>query len=745
MRAETLIGWIIDQRRVLVALFLLLGVAAVGGASRVGVDNAVDIWFPDDDPALVAYRDFQAEFGNDEVVVLGVHAPVEGIWSPGGLARVGAVSEAAAAVTGIASVRSLTTESMVRAEIGMLSIGPIIPDGALTAEEIGLVRAQVERDELVQMFVSDDGQVALVLAQMEAMDDIDARRDGILAKLSDAVSAVDSGVSYAGIGVIYAALNQASTQGAAVVIAASYLLILVLLWWLMGRFRPVLLTLGVVGLGALWLMGLYGGAGNDINMVTMVMPTLVLVIGVSDCVHMLVHVAEQPINLPPKERVQRGVAKVLWPCLFNTLTTAMGFAALSTASMPVIRELGIYCALGLVTAFIVSLVLCCIFARWSSFVPRTAAKSSLIQRFVDQLAELAVNRPIPVLIVAAFVALISVMGMTRIEVDTYSIDFLYSDHPVRADSDRIEAGYGGYTPLEFVVHRDEGVRDPETLAAIARWQVAMEEVDGVSWTRSLSDVVKGLDRVMGLKDVGVVPTDPSALEQLLLMYESDADADMAHFIDVSETRTRVSVGVPMDSARGFGERISSLVALAELPEGTHIEPAGYLPLYVRIMHHIVQSQLSSFALAFLVIFGLIGLLFRSVRMAVIAVPANLLPVLVTLGAMGMLGVRLDVATVTIAAIVLGLVVDDTVQFLYRYREARKEAEVVNAVRTAVQTVGRPMAITTIVLAGGFSVLGLAAIKSVVWFGLLLALALVTAFIGDLLVIPALLVVMAQRR
>ena len=176
-----------------------------------------------------------------------------------------------------------------------------------------------------------------------------------------------------------------------------------------------------------------------------------------------------------------------------------------------------------------------------------------------------------------------------------------------------------------------------------------------------------------------------------------------------------------------------------------VTASGYLPLYVRMMDYIVRSQLTSFGLAFLIIFTLVGLLFGSLRMAVLSIPANLLPVLMTLGLMGLLGIRLDVATVTIAAIVLGLVVDDTVQFLYRYRHERQRRDSeVEAVSQAVRIVGRPMAITTIVLGLGFCVLGLASVKSVAWFGLLLAFALVSALLSDLLVIPAFLVMLGEE-
>ena len=722
------------RRWLLLALAVVTGLSVVG-VVRVGVDNAVEIWFPDDDPALAAYHGFLETFGNDEVVIIGVHSD-ESVLSDAGMERMERVGEAASGVDGIARVRSIVTEPLVRGGAGTLDVSPL--RSAAEAE------AAMKHDPLASSLVSSDRRTGLVLAEMEAMSDIDSQRDGILAKLQQHVRHVDPGATFAGIGVVYAALNQASTVDAAVVIGASYVLITVILWLFFRRWRPVVLTLTVVGLGAIWLLGIYGGTGRSINMVTLVMPTLVLVIGVSDCVHMLVHVSSQPAELPPIERVRRGVGAVIWPCLFNTLTTAMGFLALASASMPVVQDLGIFCAIGLVAAFMGSTILCSIFAMSARALP-DFDPNGRVQALVDGLAHLAITRPRVVLLVSAFVGLLAAMGVTRIEVDTYSIDFLYDDHPARLDSERIERDFGPYTPLEFVVHSESGVKSPEVLSSIAAWQDVMESDPRVGWTRSLADVVENLDRVMSGQPRGRIPDDLTSIEQLLFLFEADADSNLSRFIDSTETQARVTVGVPMASASEFGSTIDDLLAKAELPEGSRIEAAGYIPLYVRIMDHIVGSQLSSFALAFVVIFALIGLLFRSARMAVLAVPANLLPVFITLGFMGGMGIRLDVATVTIAAIVLGLVVDDTTQFLYRYRQMRRDHDDVTvAVSETVRSVGRPMLITTVALAGGFSVLGLAGIKSVAYFGLLLSVALVSALLADLLVIPAILVESRRR-
>jgi predicted RND superfamily exporter protein len=726
-------------------LLAVLALTAVAGAAaaRVGVDNAVDIWFVEDDPALVAYRDFQETFGNDEVVVTAVFEADGGVFTPDGLARVRRVADAARATDGVAGARSIVDATGARGGPGVLDIGPAVDGWPVGPDAAAAAREAITSDPLLSRMVAGGGDASLVFAEMAAMDDIDQRRDGVLADYRARVVETGADVAHAGIGVIYAALNEASTKGAAGVMAAAYLVILLLLWRGLGRVGATGLTLGVVGVGAVWLLGAYGFVGRDINMVTMVMPTLVLVIGVSDCVHMLSHVAAQDPTLPRWERVRRGVGFVLWPCLLNTVTTAVGFLALGTSAMPVVRDLGIFCALGLFGAFFASLVLCAVVPTFSvRFEPKHDA-APLVQRAVDAAAELAIRRPGPVLLGAAFVGLLSALATTRIVADTYSIDYLADDHPARVDSDRIEATYGPYTPLEFVVARDAGVQDVATLTAIAAWQDALAAQEGVGFTRSGADVVRRLNEVLAADAAFAVPADPAALEQLFLLYRSDPDGtDLDAYFSRDGTQARVTVGIPMDSARGFGAAIDAAVALADLPPDATVRAAGYLPLYVRMMDYIVQSQLTSFGLAFVLIFGLIGVLFRSVRLAALAVPANLLPVLLTLGIMGVLGIRLDVATVTIAAIVLGLVVDDTIQFLYRYRhEARSTADVGEAVRRTVRGVGRPMALTSLVLGLGFSVLAFAAIKSVAWFGLLLAASLFSALVCDVLVLPAFLVLL----
>ena len=144
----------------------------------------------------------------------------------------------------------------------------------------------------------------------------------------------------------------------------------------------------------------------------------------------------------------------------------------------------------------------------------------------------------------------------------------------------------------------------------------MESDSRVGWTRSLADVVQIFTASCPVR----TRSTGRGVDQIIFLFEADADANLDRFVDLTDTQLRVTVGVPLTSAKVFGETIASLEEMAELPEETRIEAAGYIPLYVQIMDHIVASQLSSFAIAFVVIFALIGLLFRSLRMAILAIP-----------------------------------------------------------------------------------------------------------------------------
>jgi len=459
-----------------------------------------------------------------------------------------------------------------------------------------------------------------------------------------------------------------------------------------------------------------------------------LIVGLADSVHIMMYTARLRGDLSRRERVVKGVGFMLWPCLFNTLTTAGAFLALTASPMAVVRDLGLFCAVGLVGAFVSAVVVCTFALHWRKAEP-VIKDSGFLNSVTGVLARSGVNHPWMVLAASLVLAGACGWGVNRVEEDTYSIGFLKESHLVRQDSEFIEKNLGPYTPLEILVRAENNLLKLGMLEKIEAWQQRAVEKDHAGWAFSVVDVLKRMGQRGGAGYK--LPKDQRFLDLALKGMKLEAGDTYDQVVE-SEKMIRVTFGIPMRSARGMKESLDNILAQADFPAGIRLVPSGYIPLYVRMMEYIVDTQVSSFVIAFLVIFLLIGILFRSVRFTLLALPSNLLPVLATLGVMGLTGIRLDVATVTIAAIVLGLVVDDTVHFLYHLRHELKEGDDAGeAASRSVRSIGHSMALSSIVLVIGFAMLGLAPVKSVSYFGLLCALAMFSAILADLLVVPAL--------
>lgn len=633
-----------------------------------------------------------------------------------------------------------------------------MPDVPRNPAGLEALRDRVMGDPLLAgRLVARDGKTALIIAQMDDAADMDVRRDSVLTEVEATIEKElkDSGiqVQIAGLGVVYNALNRISTRDSTLFMSLCYVLVIVVLALLFRRLGPVVVALGVVMVTMLVVMGLYGAAGLDVNMITMVLPTIVVIVGVADSIHVLFHVAEERRGGFDPARTRRALAFIMLPCLFTSLTTAVGFASLVTARTEVIRQLGLFAAGGVLVAFLVTFAAAAAALTSERFAPRPrTAGEGLLARTLAAICRTSVAHRGLVLGLAGVLVLLGGYGVSKVRVDTFSIGFLKRDHPVRMDSDRIEQTFGYYVPMEFTVEAagPDGVRDPELLERVDRWQRAMEADPRISWTSGLPDVVKRLNQVLrdGRTEDFKVPDSGAALEQALLLYESDPDNDMIHLTDAAGRRVRVTAGVQMTTAQGFLALLGDMTAAGDTILGSHgtIQPTGYLPLYCQIIDYIVQSLISSFSLAFAVIFALMVLVFRSLRLGALSVLPNTFPIFLTLGMMGIAGIHLDLATVTIAAVVIGIVVDDTIHFLYRYRVelAAAEGDHERAAERTCATAGAAMTATTLILAAGFLVLTLASVKSVIYFGLLTSTAMIAGLLGDLVILPALLTAIRPR-
>jgi len=681
-------------RFVLSALVILVTLVAARQLATLSVSNSLELWYPQDDPELISYREFQQTYGSDEIVVVAVSSRDGSVFtSDEGGYLVGDLTDRLFDIEGVATVTSLVT----------------VP------ESLASTRGRL---------LSADGQTTALVVQMLVGADTEARRPQLLLDIRAAVEEFDLDSHLGGYGVVFEGLNEASTTGAATLIVYAHLLMIVLLGFNFRRAMPVVVTLIGVGVATIWTMGLYAATEHQLNMVTMVLPTLVLVIGIADCMHILRTVAAQDPGLGQEERVVAGLGDVIGPCFLTTVTTAAGFLGLTASGLPVVQQLGWFGAVGMIAAFVCSMVLVTAALSWKFSEP--ANRHSLADTSAVNLCTFATRRAKPITIVFLLLAVVAGFGISQLSTDTDSIGYLKKTHPVRQDSDFIEREIGAYVPIEFIVAADDNVLNSNNLDAIWAWQNKVSQIDKVSWNWSL---VSAFNLAANETPSSVGDTQLMHDFERMRQFSPTAISAMIN----GEHELRVSFGAPIMSAVSVQKLIGDIVARADFPDGLVLRPAGYSPLYTRIVDEIVTSQIRGFASAIVLIVILLGIGMRSWRRVLLALPANAIPVGLTLGLMGLTGIPLDVASATIASVILGLVVDDTVHMLRPANATGVQQSLLAAARTS----GGTLIMTTVILAGGFLVLGLAEIRSIAWFGVLTSFAVVVAILTDMLLLPAL--------
>lgn len=765
----------IVQRRWLLmgVLLLILGALSPFVAKAAKPDNSLTVWFLETDPKLDAYHEFQKTFGNDEIIVMQVHQS-EGVFTPPVVKKLRDAKTRFEQIDGVARAYSvLDVQRLVRKApkktLGGFSLPGALQQPTLDAQPLipkqaGASALKLAKQHAMSMptvkgvLVNEDATRATILIQMKVMGDIDEKRNQIVDQIRQDADAVFGKTPHpmGGIGVIYAGLNEITTHDFGLFVSLGYLIMFVMLWVVFRSLRLVLASLGVILVGTWISLGVYGAMGHRLNTMTVVLPTLIIVLGIADAVHFPVAFLRARGTRAEGESdmavAARGLKDAFVPCALTTLTTAAGFLALVSSPMGVVRELGIYSAIGIVAALFAAVLLMGVAfmglagAHSLPELPKIKSGLGMVQR------QLQTHPGRWAGVIALFVAL-GAWGASAVKIDTYTLGAFPKDHIVVQDHQSIERGWGPYSTLEFLVKPRAGrVDDPEmlkSLEAFAKQAKAQPKVGQVIHVGQLYRYgAQTLDP--SLKPDAPLPETTIKAFQALSERESlswahddpkTLDNPVASVMTKDGRVGRVTMTVKMVSARELDEVLKTMAALSQTHFGDRAQviPAGYPPLYVSIIDYVMESQVRGFFIALGLIFIIMLIWLRSLRLALISLLPNVFPVLMMMGVMGALSIDLDIATATVAAIVIGVAIDDTVHFLHAWKSAEDQNQSWEAcLNHTFEHAGRAAVITTILLVTGFPVLMLADVATVFDFGLLTTVAALAALLADLILLPLLL-------
>jgi predicted RND superfamily exporter protein len=433
------------------------------------------------------------------------------------------------------------------------------------------------------------------------------------------------------------------------------------------------------------------------------------------------------------------------PLLGASATTALGLLSLATSDVVAVRAFGIGAAVGVMVDFVMSLVFVPTLLMWLKPEAGVAPQERYLLAPMQRLARFSIRRARPVAFVTIGAMAVSLSGIAWLRVDTNHINFFTGDHPLHQSATVLDTKLSGIYSFNILLEGPaDSVKSPD---ALRRMEDLRERLEGLPFVRkvvSLADYVKRVNRELngGSEAAAVVPASAEAIAQELFVFglSDDGRRELERVAATDFSRAQISVKLASMSSDLVFEQITRAEEEARAVfAGSGITPTvtGAGRIFAWLDHYIVTSQVSSFATAFVTVFAVIFIVFRSAKFGVLAIVANALPVSAVLGLMGWLGISLNVATVMVASVALGIVDDDTIHFIGRFRrETAAGASADDAIEAATMHEGRASLTTAIINTLGYGIMLFSAYKPTAWFGGLLALTMIVAFLAEVLVVPA---------
>lgn len=743
-----------------VALALTLGLGA--GMLRVGPETGYRAFLGAHHPVVRALEAVAQRFGGGVPFAIVYHcgrgAPCASVFDANALAMAYALTAEISRVPGVTRVDSPATSPLLAPELlDLPRARQLAPDG-MPAADLGALAARALRDPTwVGQIVSADARAGAIVVQLADSSSATAASavDGARAVL---VAWEARGFHYSLVGgpVEFVVAGRELDQQVQRLVPAIVVLVGAILLIAFRSLAPSVVALATAGVSLVWTIGLQGWLGWPRTSFFQVLPPLMLTVGVCYGIHVISSYAEllaadarDTERLSVSERTAlllRVLAEVGRPALFTALTTAAGFASFATSGLESLVRFGWIAAFGVLAAFaatffLVPLALVRLPVRWIA-QPRSHATWS---RIVGSIADHVGRRRVAILVGAVLLTALGGAGVARLSVDASFEEVYGAESRVVRWAREAEALRGGDT-LEIALLLPEGLSpsSPEALRAVER----IERLGvGVGLARPLSILtpMRALnalvhDDALALGGPHAQPERPGQLFRLMRGEQPELVALFAaSATDAEPAALRISFQgdkLPQDALRALVARVRG-EAEAAAPPGARVIVTGPLAVLSEMIDEIRSTQIGSFGSALALVFVLSALCLRSISLALLAMIPTTIPVCLTLGAMGFLGIPLDMGTAMVASVLLGLGVDEALHLLsglQRFRAAGLTRE--EAMDASLREVGRALFTTAGALAAGFLILFFVPWKSLSSFGLVTGVAVGASLLADLLLLPA---------
>jgi len=750
-----LAGWVTQHRVLSIIISMVIALLAAAGSKNLVFTNDYRVFFSGDDPHLLAFESLQDTYSKNDNALIAL-APDDGVvFKPSTLAAIADITERAWQTPYSIRVDSLSNYQHTQAEGDDLLVGDLYEDAsALSAAQLQEIKdIALNEPLLVHRLIAADGETAAINVTVE-LPGLDEATEGPqvvahIRELRDYIHQTypDLKPYLTGIVMMNAAFPEATIYDMTHLIPAAFAVILLLVFLQLRGLGGTVGTFITILLSIISAMGVAGWLGIKLSPPAMSAPTIILTLAVADCVHILanwMHKVRQGEhrNIAMKESLRINFS----PVFLTSLTTAIGFLSLNFSDAPPFHDLGNISAMGVMFAWFYAVFF--LPALVSILPVKEKTEKSFGTTMMNRFAEWVIAGRRLLLPLMSVIILLTISFIPRNELNDVFVEYFDERVEFRTDTDFVVENLTGIYFVDFSLDAGEsgGISEPDFLASVQLFSDWLRDQPEVIHVNTLTDIFKRVNKSMHSDDPGwyQLPEQRDLAAQYMLLYEMSLPygLDMNNQIDIDKQRTRLSATLETISTSEmlrFEERIATW-----MDENTPaMKAVGASPtvMFSHIGMRNIVSMLTGTALALVAISLILIFFFQSFRYGLLSLIPNIVPAGMAFGIWGMVDGEIGLGLSVVAAMTLGIVVDDTIHFMSKYLRARREQglDAINAVRYAFSTVGVALWTTSVALVAGFMVISTSSFELNASMGLLVSAIIALALFVDFLLLPAMLI------
>ena len=713
-------------------------------------DNSIEVWLKRNDPKLDYYYDFIDKFGDDEFLIIAMDG--DDLFTGKKIKLINDIATRLESVKGVRSVISLA--SVYKDKLSAPYFKEVLKRNKARSV-LDVFEEKILDDPMyVNNVISSDGETTAIIATV-SKGSPEARKE-LVKETREILSAVETENSMkkfflAGPSIVNTELDRMSQNDMKTFTPVMFAVALVILVILFKNISGVLIPAITIGINIMWTVGLFVIFGNKMNMVSGMLTPLVFIISLATTVHILNRFyLEVALSGDKRESILKTLRHICVPCFLTCVTTSIGFLSLVVSDVTPVKTTGIFMAAGIMMSFFVCITL--VPGMLSLFPERMSrpfmnikkdrsSSNKEFQGIYGFIGKFVRNNTIYVFFISLVFVGVAIYGVTKIDAESSIFESFPESSEITRSTEHIEQELMGLIPMDIVVDtgNTESVFQPDVLMKMEKLQDYLKGIPEVTKSVSVVDYVKYLNKLLNKDnpDSPVVTKDKAIDYVKLASLHGDSIVAGLYTEDYSEGR--ISVRIKNVGSSRYKSIVNDIERFIKenFPLSVSCAITGIVPLLMDMQGYLIESQIKTFTLAFILIFICIALLLKSARIGMMSMIPNLIPIAITLGVMGYVGINLDVATIMIASVAIGISVDDTIHFLYRFKEEfKKDGDHYLAIQRTLSVVGRALIFTTVVATCGFLVFCLSSFKAIQYFGLLTGITMISALVADLFILPS---------